>query len=321
MEKRKIILTRGIQGSGKSTWAKKWVAEDPLNRIRFNNDDIRNMGGVYWPKDSKALDKREDFLIGLKNAFFSRAMIYGYDIVVDNMNLNSKEGKYFTTLIEGYNSNVRATRQYVYKLEYKDFFDITVEECIRRDSMRPNPIGEKIIRQTWKRYRNFILTEVNKRQAELINDKVKLNPELPNAVIVDLDATVCFNTNGRPFFGDGCAEGIKDDVPCEKMIATLQSLKDVFILFVTGREETPEIVTATTKWLTDNGFGKSVKENHVYFRPEKDYCKGDICKKNIYESKIKGKYNVLAVFDDSQKCVDMYREEGLLVLQPNNGTF
>lgn len=25
----KIILTRGIQGSGKSTWAKKWVEEDP----------------------------------------------------------------------------------------------------------------------------------------------------------------------------------------------------------------------------------------------------------------------------------------------------
>ena len=25
----KIILCRGIQGSGKSTWARKWVLEDP----------------------------------------------------------------------------------------------------------------------------------------------------------------------------------------------------------------------------------------------------------------------------------------------------
>ena len=39
----KIILTRGIQGSGKSTWAKAWVAEDPEHRIRINNDDIKSV--------------------------------------------------------------------------------------------------------------------------------------------------------------------------------------------------------------------------------------------------------------------------------------
>lgn len=44
----KIILCRGIQGSGKTTWAKQWVLEDPEHRVRFNNDDIRNMLGKYW---------------------------------------------------------------------------------------------------------------------------------------------------------------------------------------------------------------------------------------------------------------------------------
>ena len=44
----KIILCRGIQGSGKSTWARKWVLEDPEHRVRSNNDDIRNMLGKYW---------------------------------------------------------------------------------------------------------------------------------------------------------------------------------------------------------------------------------------------------------------------------------
>ena len=43
----KIILCRGIQGSGKSTWAKQWALEDPEHRVRFNNDDIRNMLGKY----------------------------------------------------------------------------------------------------------------------------------------------------------------------------------------------------------------------------------------------------------------------------------
>lgn len=45
MEIKKLIICRGIQGSGKSTWAKQWCHEDSEHRIRFNNDDIRNMLG------------------------------------------------------------------------------------------------------------------------------------------------------------------------------------------------------------------------------------------------------------------------------------
>ena len=47
MEQRKIIMCRGIQGSGKFTWARNWALEDPEHRIRYNNDEIRNMLGQY----------------------------------------------------------------------------------------------------------------------------------------------------------------------------------------------------------------------------------------------------------------------------------
>ena len=36
----KLILCRGIQGSGKTTWAKQYCKEHP-NSIRVNRDDIR----------------------------------------------------------------------------------------------------------------------------------------------------------------------------------------------------------------------------------------------------------------------------------------
>ena len=55
MTKPKIILCRGIQGSGKTTWARKWVLEDPEHRVRFNNDDIRNMLGKYWVTSRETL--------------------------------------------------------------------------------------------------------------------------------------------------------------------------------------------------------------------------------------------------------------------------
>lgn len=60
----KIILCRGIQGSGKTTWAKQWVLEDPEHRVRFNNDDIRNMLGKYW------VPSREHLVSDIKKEFF-----------------------------------------------------------------------------------------------------------------------------------------------------------------------------------------------------------------------------------------------------------
>lgn len=61
----KIILCRGIQGSGKTTWAKQWVLEDPEHRVRFNNDDIRNMLGKYWvpSREHPVSDIKKDFII------------------------------------------------------------------------------------------------------------------------------------------------------------------------------------------------------------------------------------------------------------------
>ena len=45
---RTILVLQGIPASGKSCFAKKWVEEYPEERVRFNNDDIRNMLGKYW---------------------------------------------------------------------------------------------------------------------------------------------------------------------------------------------------------------------------------------------------------------------------------
>lgn len=140
----KIILCRGIQGSGKSTWARKWVLEDPENRVRFNNDDIRNMLGKYW------VPSREHLVTDIKKDFMVSAMEFGYDIVIDNMNLNPKEVKYYKDLVD-------STLGYVncYSLEFQDFF-IPLEVCIERDSKRENPIGKEIIEATYQRYKHII---------------------------------------------------------------------------------------------------------------------------------------------------------------------
>ena len=51
----KLIITRGLPASGKSTWAKQWVLEDPEHRVRINQDDIRLMLGKYWVPNREPL--------------------------------------------------------------------------------------------------------------------------------------------------------------------------------------------------------------------------------------------------------------------------
>lgn len=144
----KIILCRGIQGSGKTTWAKKWAEEDPEHRVRWNNDDFRRMLGKYW------VLKREVIISSTELHFIDDAMRYGYNIVIDNMNLNPKYYEFIKRIIEDFNYMVTESEQYI--LEFKDFFDVSLEECIERDSKRPNPIGEEVIKATYEKYKSIL---------------------------------------------------------------------------------------------------------------------------------------------------------------------
>lgn len=133
----KIILTQGIQGSGKTTWAKAWVAKDPEHRIRINNDDITSMWGQ--PFGTSGLYER---LKDTRVYMICRAISEGLDIVIDNMNLSNSSLKEIQTMTENND----------YVIEYKDFTKVPLEVCIERDSKRPNSIGEKIIRNTYNKY-------------------------------------------------------------------------------------------------------------------------------------------------------------------------
>lgn len=126
--------------------------------MRISNDDIRNMLGHY------GISTGIDLTIDIDRSIAIDAMRRDYDIVVDNLNLHPEEVKLWQDLVDSYNNDptnssaVQLTQvQWKYEIEFKNFF-IPLEECIRRDSLRPNPVGEKVIRKTWKMYKHFIQT-------------------------------------------------------------------------------------------------------------------------------------------------------------------
>ena len=149
--KHDLIILQGIQGSGKTTWAKNWVKEDPKHRVRFNQDDIRNMFGVYW------VPSRESLVKTMHNSFLNEAMLEGYDIVLDNMNLNQKTLNEIKEIVEEFNKWISLSQiDLHYDIKYQTFFDTPLEECIARDSKRENPIGENVIRNTYNKYKDVI---------------------------------------------------------------------------------------------------------------------------------------------------------------------
>ena len=116
------------------------------------------MLGKYW------VPSREPLVRALKRQFIITSMKMGYDIVIDNMNLNPKEAEFYEQYVEVHNQTVEELRKelrlnaqddFKYELEFKDFF-IPLQDCIERDSKRPNSIGEEVIRKTYEKYKDIL---------------------------------------------------------------------------------------------------------------------------------------------------------------------
>ena len=135
----KLIICRGLPASGKSTWAKQWVLEDPEHRVRINQDDIRLMLGKYW------VPSREKLVQEIQFDVIVEALSRGFDVVIDNTNLNKK-------VLDGFDRLIKTFEDY--EIEYKDFFDTPLSVCIERDKNRDLQVTEKVIRGFYNNYKD-----------------------------------------------------------------------------------------------------------------------------------------------------------------------
>lgn len=137
MEEKEIIICVGLPGSGKSTFAKKWVAEDPKNRFRFNNDELLKMmtEGIYT---------KESYLTirDMQSGFIKGIAINGKSGILDNTHMNPAV---LNDLLMFLDVELADYTRNKYNIVIKDFTDVSKEECIRRDSLRDKPVGEPTI--------------------------------------------------------------------------------------------------------------------------------------------------------------------------------
>lgn len=311
MQEKKFIICRGIQGSGKSTWAKEFLHIEGADKwVRINRDDIRNMLGDYW------IPEREKLVTIIENDALKAAMLQGYNIISDNMNLNPTTVQGLKDMVDSHNDYVfecddEEENLSTYEIEFKDFF-IPLEEAIRRDSLRPNPIGERIIRMTYKKYRHIF-------NEEQLNWKpMEQDSKLPHAIILDLDGTVALNVTKRPYWGLEADTGFLNDKCIEGVAQIARDLSDEKTLIVmTGRTGTELGRENTLEWLDKN----CLYPDLLIMREPEDYRADTITKKELFDKHIAGKYYVEAIIEDRNNVVKMWRDMGLTCLQPWEGKF
>jgi len=136
--KQQVIICKGLPGSGKTTFARKWVNEDPGKRVRVNRDDIRRMLGPYW------VPQREDLVTQIERDTLRSSLLAGYDVIIDATNFKPE-------WIHMMLKNMIFTEK---EIIVKDFTDVPLETCIERDGKRPKEeqVGETVIRKFHEKY-------------------------------------------------------------------------------------------------------------------------------------------------------------------------
>lgn len=139
---------------------------------------------------------------------------------------------------------------------------------------------------------------------------------MQNIVIFDIDGTLA-KRNDRSPFDWAKVKHDSPNIPIVKILSLFSCCCSVYEIFIfSGRDEICR--KETIAWLMENG----IRFKELYMRAEGDNRKDSIVKKELFEKHIQGKYNVLAVFDDRQQVVDMWRNElGLTCLQVAPGDF
>ena len=284
-------MLKGLPASGKSTWAKEQVKLSKGKTKRVNKDDLRAMiDDGEWSKEN------EKFILSVRDSIIVDALFQHKNIIVDDTNLAPKHEKDLRHIAEELDA----------EFEIK-WFDTPLAECIRRDMLRPNPVGKKVIRRFYEQIK------------DLYEPKIEYNPDLPECIIVDIDGTLAHMNGRSPYDYTKVSTDVVDPVVSDivRRYRSVDIMDDnpLYVIIVSGREDSckPE----TEQWLQDN----HIPYDELHMRKTDDKRDDRIVKKDIFDTWIKNRYNVKFVLDDRNRVVEMWRSLGLKVLQVGEGDF
>lgn len=280
-----LCMTKGLPGSGKTTWAKKHASS---NIVIVCRDDIRAM---LWP-DGKWTGKREKLTVTVQYAAIEAALQAGKSVIVADTNLAPHIEQRLRAVAAEHGADFRV----------ESFLHVSLQQCIERDLKRHDSVGEQVIRRMYMQH--------------LAAPAPAYDDELPDCIIVDVDGTLADNymVNGKPNRGFFEWSRVGEDRAHQHVVDIVRRYVNaddiVDIIVLTGRDGAAADETA--RWLLEQG----VVADQFYTRAAGDQRKDNVVKRELYSRHVRGKYNVRFVLDDRKQVVDLWHAElGLEVLQ------
>ncbi len=274
----KLILTRGLPASGKTTWAKEYIHKY-TDTVNLCKDDLR-----LQMAETK---HREKQIIKTRDLLTESYLSDGYSVIWSDTNLNPIHLRRASEIAPKFKAEVVV----------QDFTQVSLNECIKRDLLRFNSVGQQVIT---KMYYDYL-------------DKPSPAPpsleHLRNCYLVDIDGTLAINLGRPPFAWDRVGEDASNP-GVVRMVQNLAQTNEIIVL--SGRSAVCRKLTLA--WLDRYG----VPYKALYMRAADDNRPDEIIKAELYQTHVAGAFNVMGVIDDRPKVCRMWRRLGLSVFQVGN---
>jgi predicted kinase len=296
-----MTFLRGIPASGKSTHAKRWVAENPANRARINRDDIREalFGDAASHKDENKVTEVENMLI-------AKALREGKDVMSDNTNTNMA----FIPKAIKFAKDNGAT-----KIHNEDF-PISLEEAKKRNSQRERKVPEHVLERMYGNLGpegQFPVFPGSYKTRDLILPKTR-----KLAICVDMDGTAVDVRGVRHFLQPKNGKKRRDFDSFHRMSEFSPANEDVLAIMRDAHEADFSVLVTTArsepyretsqKWLDD----RDLPFENMFMRKAGDGRPDYEVKKEMYDQ-ISMYYDVVRCIDDNPQAIRAWREKGVAV--------
>lgn len=308
-ENQELVILRGLPASGKSTFSRQWVAENPDWRFRVNRDDIRKAGYDLLHGLSRHMEENVSIS---EVAQTEAALAAGLSVIIDATNLRARVVKDWYAVANKMGVSVRVHD-----------IDTGLEECIVNDMKREKKVGAKVITNFNDRYfqKGKLPPVPENIEVEPMGRAYVPNLSLPKAIWLDLDGTVAERVHDgapQPVRGPFDEARVGEDAVIEHIADLVRILHAAGykIVGMSGRSDACRSESA--QWLVDN----NIPFDDLFMRKSGDMRKDNIVKHDLFWENVAPKYDVKFCLDDRNQVVEFTRNVlKIPVLQVAEGNF
>lgn len=297
----KIIVTIGISGAQKSSWASDFIKRNK-GYYRVNRDSLREeFTGLkacdYNKNPNGSLEKQINDLQHEQIRYF---LSKGLNVIIDNTHLKQS---YINDILFKYN--------HLADIELKWFYCSALQaklNVFNRD-------GEGDVTYIERQYGQFdiLRKQIIQDYYDKTNHIVAQNKSLPHAIICDLDGTLAEapgNHKDWKFDRDYSKDYIIESV--QEILHRFEGLAEV--IFVSGRED--KYKSQTEDFL----YKAKIDKYQLFMRKTGDNRRDSIVKQEIFKEFIQDKYYVMFSIDDRLQVVEeCWNKLGIFNLNVNQG--